>query len=109
MEPTAPSSATESIVVSRCVQICQSKSCRKLGAAGVLAAFQLQPVVNVEVTGCGCFGQCGNGPIVVVSPDQVWYCGVQADEVGSIVDRHLKSGQPVKAMLYPKFHPALHR
>lgn len=87
----------------RCVQICQNKSCRKLGAANVLAAFQT--AAEVEVVGCGCLGQCGNGPIVLVLPEQVWYCRVRADEVGAIVDRHLRGGKPVQSMLYPKFHP----
>jgi (2Fe-2S) ferredoxin len=87
------------------VQICQSKSCRKLGAAKVLAAFLKQPIPEVEVLESGCFGQCGNGPMVLVLPEQVWYCRVQADEVGAIVDHHLKNGHAIKAMLYPKFHP----
>ncbi len=107
MELTNPSSAIES-VATRYVQVCQGKSCRKLGAAKTLAAFQSQPVADVEVTGCSCLGQCGNGPIVVALPDQIWYCGVRSDEVGAIVDRHLKNGQPIKAMLYPKFHHDTH-
>ena len=105
MELTDRSSATESVITSKCVRVCQSKSCRKLGAANVLAAFQSHPIADVEVVGCGCLGQCGNGPMVVVSPGQVWYCGVRSEEVAAIVTRHLQNGNPIKAMLYPKFHP----
>ncbi len=107
MELTTPSSDIESVPI-KCVQVCQGKSCRKLGASKVLAAFQSQPIADVEVMGCSCLGQCGNGPIVVVLPDQIWYCRVRSDEVEAIIARHLKNGLPIKAMLYPKFHPAPH-
>lgn len=88
----------------RCVRVCQSKSCRKQGSAKVLAAFQARAVSGVETTPSACLGQCGNGPMVLVLPEQVWYCRVLPGEVSAIVDRHLKDGKPVLAMLYPKFH-----
>ena len=103
MELIDPSS--EFVIASRCVRVCQSKSCCKSGAAKVLTAFQAHPVAGVEVVGCGCLGQCGNGPMVVISPDQVWYGQVRSEEVRAIVTRHLQNGQPIKAMLYSKFHP----
>ncbi|KAM3100233.1 (2Fe-2S) ferredoxin domain-containing protein [Phormidesmis sp. 146-35] len=88
------------------VRICQHNSCRKSGSAKVLAAFRANPVEGVEVVTCGCFGQCGNGPMVLVFPEQVWYSRVHPDEVKAIVDRHLKNGTPISALLYRKFHPA---
>jgi len=87
----------------RCVRVCQNRSCRRQGSAKVLAAFQAHPVPGVEVVGSSCLGQCGNGPMVVVTPDQVWYAYVQADEVPAVVKRHLQGGQPVVAMLYHRF------
>jgi (2Fe-2S) ferredoxin len=87
------------------VQVCCHRSCRKLGAIEVLNAFQANPVLNVVVVESGCLGQCGNGPMVLVCPEQTWYWQVQPDEVKAIVDRHLQGGRPVLAMLYPKLHP----
>jgi (2Fe-2S) ferredoxin len=87
---------------SRRVLVCQNRSCRKLGAAAVLAAFQMSPVANVTVVSSSCLGQCGNGPMVLVEPEQVWYSRVRSDEVLAIVERHLRGGQPVKAMLFYK-------
>lgn len=43
--------------------------------------------------------------MVQVLPDEIWYGRVQPEEVPAVVERHLRGGQPVKAMLYPKFHP----
>uniref|UniRef100_A0ACD5H1C6 Uncharacterized protein n=1 Tax=Desertifilum tharense IPPAS B-1220 TaxID=1781255 RepID=A0ACD5H1C6_9CYAN len=45
----------------RQVRICQNTSCRKLGSAKVLAAFQALPVEGVEILATRCLGQCGNG------------------------------------------------
>jgi (2Fe-2S) ferredoxin len=43
--------------------------------------------------------------MVRVLPEDIWYWQVQAEEVPAIIERHLLGGQPVAAMLYPKFHP----
>ncbi|MBV8886392.1 MAG: (2Fe-2S) ferredoxin domain-containing protein [Chroococcidiopsidaceae cyanobacterium CP_BM_RX_35] len=87
------------------VLVCQNRTCRKQGASKVLSAFQARPVQNITVTGSGCLGQCGNGPMVLVIPEQVWYSGVQPSEVPAVIERHLKGGQPIVPMLYPQFHP----
>lgn len=52
-----------------------------------------------------CLGQCGNGPMVLVLPDMIWYSGIQPDEVSLLVEHHLLGGQIVKQMLYYRFHP----
>lgn len=88
----------------RTVLVCQNNACRKQGAAKVLAAFQAHPVAGVFAIASGCLGQCGNGPMVLILPEEVWYNGVDPDEVLAVVERHLRGGQPVKAMLYQKFH-----
>jgi len=86
------------------VLVCQNRSCRKQGAAAVLAAFQKAPVNDVRVVSSSCLGQCGNGPMVLVTPEQIWYSRVHPDEVCAVVERHLQNGHPVRAMLYPKYH-----
>ncbi len=88
----------------RTVLVCQSNACRKQGAAKVLAAFEAHPVAEVNAIASSCLGQCGNGPMVLILPEEVWYNGVHPDEVPAVVERHLRGGNPVKAMLYPKFH-----
>lgn len=86
------------------VLVCQNRTCRKQGGAKVLAAFQAHPVAGVEVKGSSCLGQCGNGPMVLVTPEQIWYSSVQPSEVPVVVERHLLAGRPIAAMLYPRFH-----
>jgi len=93
------------LTVRRNVLICQNKTCCKQNAAKVLAAFQAHPIADVTITASGCLGQCGNGPMVLVLPDQVWYARVHPDEVRAVVERHFRYGQPVQAMLYRKLNP----
>jgi (2Fe-2S) ferredoxin len=58
---------------------------------------------RIRVNHAGCFSQCGNGPMVVVYPDDVWYAAVTPADVDEILDRHLVGGEPVERLRY---HPA---
>ena len=90
----------------RTILVCQHESCPRLGAAAVLKAFKTQAPGDVEVKSAGCLGECGSGPMVVVLPEQIWYCHVSPLDVPRIVKQHLKGGKPVREKLYPKFHPS---
>ena len=59
----------------------------------------------MTVIGCGCLGQCGNGPMVLFLPEETWYSGVDLDAVTMIIEQHLRSGKPVASLIYRKFHP----
>ncbi|MEA5582695.1 (2Fe-2S) ferredoxin domain-containing protein [Nodularia harveyana UHCC-0300] len=89
---------------SKCVRVCQNRTCKKQGATEVLTAFVALEISDVTVMASGCLGQCGNGPMVLVLPDMVWYCGVRPDEVPLVVEQHLLGGECVKKMLYSRFH-----
>jgi (2Fe-2S) ferredoxin len=98
------SNKTQSSASFKCVRVCQNRACQKQGAAKVLAAFKASGVPGVTVTPTGCLGQCGNGPMVLVLPDRIWYSGVRPQEVPLLVEQHLLGGQEVKEMLYYRFH-----
>jgi (2Fe-2S) ferredoxin len=38
--------------------------------------------------------------MVVVYPEDVWYCGVQVDDADEIVREHLIGGRPVERLRY---------
>ncbi|MGB7440167.1 MAG: (2Fe-2S) ferredoxin domain-containing protein [Coleofasciculaceae cyanobacterium] len=96
----------ESEIASKSILVCQNTTCCKQGSAQVLASFTTNSIAGVEVAGCGCLGQCGNGPMVLVLPEHIWYNHVAPDEVSRVVKQHLRGGKPVESMLYRKFHPA---
>lgn len=91
--------------MSRTILVCQHETCPRQGATAVLKAFQSQAPSDVVVQSTGCFGECGSGPMVVVLPEEIWYCHVEVKDVSRIVEQHLRGGKPVKEKLYPKFHP----
>ena len=55
---------------------------------------------EVQVVRTGCQGFCAEGPIVIVQPDGVFYCGVTAKDVPNMVEQHLLKGRPVKKLMY---------
>jgi (2Fe-2S) ferredoxin len=55
---------------------------------------------RIRINKAGCFSQCGNGPMIIVYPEDVWYTGVQAEDLPEIVQSHLIGGKPVERLLY---------
>ena len=55
---------------------------------------------SIRINKSGCFSQCGNGPMVVVYPEDVWYSAVKAEDCEEIVQSHLVGGKPVERLLY---------
>ena len=88
----------------RKVLVCLGISCRKYNCQQVFATFKQYLPPSTELIPVGCLGQCGNGPMVLVEPEQIWYSEVYPDEVPIIIKQHLQENSPVKEMLYPKFH-----
>jgi (2Fe-2S) ferredoxin len=55
---------------------------------------------DVRINKAGCFSQCGWGPMMVVYPDDVWYCGVRSSDLPEIFASHIVGGTPVARLLY---------
>lgn len=56
----------------------------------------------VRAVGTRCLGQCAHGPVVAVQPEDVWYGGVQATDVGELIDHHVLSGKPLLQLEIPQ-------
>ena len=86
------------------VLVCEHTTCSQQGSGKVLKAFR--PYVSSEITveARDCLGQCGSGPMVLILPDETWYCHIHPCDVPIIVEQHLKGGQVVTQKLYPRFH-----
>ena len=48
----------------------------------------------------GCPGFCEVGPIIVVYPDEVFYCRLKPKNMAEIVEKHLVGGEIVEHLLY---------
>jgi (2Fe-2S) ferredoxin len=95
-------------IFERHVFVCTSgKHCPELDGDGLGVHARLKKLVvqagingRVRVNHSGCLDQCGYGPMIVVYPDNVWYWGVQPEDVEEIVREHLIGGQPVARLVY---------
>jgi (2Fe-2S) ferredoxin len=98
----SPASSTSSSTTK--VVVCRGRSCRKYQAEAVWNNFAQNLPPDVELMSVPCLGQCGNGSMVVIEPDQTWYSQVHPEEVDIVIKQHIIGKSPVKAMLYSKFH-----
>jgi (2Fe-2S) ferredoxin len=86
------------------VWVCQNKSCLAQDSAAVLAAFQEHGTETFQAIGVDCQGQCNMSATVRVMPEEIWYCRVRSGDVPQIIEAHLLGGQPVTALLHPRWH-----
>jgi len=54
----------------------------------------------IRINHAGCLDQCGNGPMMVIYPENVWYWGVTVEDAKEIFEEHLVGGRPVKRVRY---------
>ena len=55
---------------------------------------------RLRINRSGCFSQCGNGPMLVIYPEGVWYAGVQPQDADEIFRSHLLGGVPVSRLRF---------
>ena len=89
----------------RHILICAGTGCISSGAVDVrdaldeeLAKHGLKDKVRIIMSGC--HGFCEQGPIFIVYPEDVFYCGVQAVDIPEIVEEYLVKGNMVERLLY---------
>jgi len=81
------------------------KTCPTQGSEDVLGALrkeiaELGLKKQIRINKAGCFDQCGNGPMIVVYPEGVWYAHVSPEDCHEIVQYHFLNDKPVTRLLY---------
>lgn len=75
------------------VAVCTNQTCAADGAPTVLErlrqAARDSEECDARITRSSCLGRCGDGPMVAVYPDGVWYGDVDEDDAERIVSSHL--------------------
>lgn len=87
------------------LMVCAGTGCVSNGALRLKEALEkevrkrgLEDEVLVVTTGCN--GFCGQGPIMVVQPDGVFYQRLKTEDVPYLVEEHLLKGRPVKKLMH---------
>lgn len=97
--------ASEGSRCTRYLSICGGTGCKSAQGDEILANLQKEITacgLTDEVTAAitGCFGFCEKGPIVKVSPDNVFYVNVKPSDAEEIVKEHLLKGITVDRLLF---------
>ncbi|MCK4257990.1 MAG: NADH-quinone oxidoreductase subunit NuoF [Halanaerobiales bacterium] len=85
--------------------ICSGAACLSAGAGKIkealdheLAKHNLTSEYRIIETGC--IGSCDFGPVMVVSPEEIFYHRLKPDDVKKIVEEHLVNRKVVEELLY---------
>lgn len=54
---------------------------------------------KVRINRAGCFDRCGEGPLMVVYPEAVWYTFVDNEDIDEVIESHLINGKVVARLL----------
>jgi len=94
----------------RYVSVCSDTACRAMGAMEVFEALKkeieshgLEIELRIKdelVKDTGCHGFCGQGPVVVIHPEKIFYRKVKPSDAKNIVEQTLLKHEVVTKLLY---------
>jgi (2Fe-2S) ferredoxin len=67
-------------------------------AKGRIKKLDLNGPGKVRINSAGCLDRCGEGPVLVVYPEAVWYTYVDQADIDEIIERHLVGGEVVERL-----------
>ncbi|MFN2131729.1 MAG: NAD(P)H-dependent oxidoreductase subunit E, partial [Anaerolineae bacterium] len=96
------------------VLVCGGTSCAASGSGGLYEAMAQELATRgleneVQLIHTGCRGFCSMGPVMVIYPEGIFYCQVQAADVPELVEETLVKGRVVERLTYktPDSHEAV--
>jgi NADH:ubiquinone oxidoreductase subunit F (NADH-binding)/(2Fe-2S) ferredoxin len=84
---------------------CAGTGCVSGGAFQIIEALNKELEIQglkdeVSVVPTGCNGFCGQGPLLVVKPDDIFYGWLKIEEIPHLVEEHFLKGRPVKKLMF---------
>ena len=61
-------------------------------------ALDLAKPGGARINSAGCMNRCGEGPVVVVYPEAVWYRYADRADIDEIINHHLLKGEVVERL-----------
>lgn len=87
------------------LMLCTGTGCVASGTYNIKDALEreiakhgLQSEISVVATGCN--GFCGQGPLLVVQPDGIFYGSLKPEDIPILVEEHLLKGRPVSKFMF---------
>ena len=54
---------------------------------------------GVRINNAGCLDRCGQGPVVVIYPEETWYQYKSKEDINEIFEQHIKNNQQVERLV----------
>ncbi len=87
------------------LMLCTGTGCVAGGAYKIKDALEkelkkhgLDKEISIVITGCN--GFCGQGPLMVVEPDKIFYGWLKPEDIPHLVEEHFLKGRPVKKLMF---------
>ena len=87
------------------LMLCTGTGCVAGGAFRIYETLEeeiqkqgLEKEISVVITGCN--GFCGQGPLLVVQPDEIFYGFLTPEDIPFLVQEHFLKGRPVKKLMF---------
>jgi NADH:ubiquinone oxidoreductase subunit F (NADH-binding)/(2Fe-2S) ferredoxin/NAD-dependent dihydropyrimidine dehydrogenase PreA subunit len=85
--------------------ICGGTGCRASHAQDVIDALrkalkkrEIEKSVQIRVTGC--HGFCEQGPLMIIEPGNIFYCGLKPKDADEIITTTIVKGEVIERLLY---------
>src|SRR5207249_785636 len=104
----APAQSHAHAAIRKHVLVCVNTECVAQGSAALVAGLR-QKLKNralevaIQTTKTSCLRRCGDGPLLVVYPDGVWYRRVAANDLDEIIEQHLERSEEHTSELQSRF------
>jgi (2Fe-2S) ferredoxin len=63
-----------------------------------IKGLDLNGAGKIRINRAGCFDRCGEGPLLVVYPEAIWYTFIDQDDIDEIIESHLLRGVEVERL-----------
>ena len=54
---------------------------------------------GIRVNNAGCLDRCGQGPVLVIYPEETWYQYKTREDIDEIFDQHIKNNRRAERLL----------
>lgn len=83
------------------------RRCCEHGGASELRAYAKAKIKSIGLSGqgqirvntAGCLDRCGQGPVIVVYPEETWYHYENKQDIDEIIEQHLLKNQKVERLM----------
>ncbi len=95
----------EDSAYSRIAIVCGGPGCSASGCQTIVACLQQELARNgigkkIKVRTTGCHGFCEQGPLMVIEPENLFYCRLKPEDIPEIVAETLGKGTVIERLLY---------